>query len=137
MSASTELQALLAALRPTLMPGDFVFVTQPNAKYGDGAELKPIAVFVESEGMTLVIPKDLAGIAGQQKCSGDFRLITLQVHSDLHAVGLTAAISGALASRGISANMVAAYHHDHLFVPSSCADEALVALNELSLAAGS
>ena len=135
MSGITDLQTLLAALRPTLVPGDFVFVTRPNSTYGDGAELKPIAAFLESEGLTLVIPKELAENAGQQ-CSGDFRLITLQVHSDLYAVGLTTTVADTLSRRGISANVIAAYHHDHVFVPSSRADDALDALNELTSAAG-
>ena len=51
--------------------------------------------------------------------------ITLNVHSALEAVGLTAAVSQALALAGISCNVVAAYHHDHLFVPVSEARRAL------------
>jgi len=58
--------------------------------------------------------------------------ITLGVHSSLEAIGLTAAISAALATRGISANIVAAFHHDHLFVPWGRRDEAMAALHELS-----
>ena len=61
-----------------------------------------------------------------------FRCITLNVHSSLEAVGLTAAVSGKLAETGISANVIAAYYHDHIFVPAEKADAALSALNELS-----
>ena len=59
------------------------------------------------------------------------RCIRLGAHSSLAAVGLTAAVSGRLAERGISANVIAAYHHDYVFVPADRAEEALAALGEL------
>jgi uncharacterized protein len=58
--------------------------------------------------------------------------LTLSVHSDLQAVGLTAAVAAALARAGVACNVIAAAHHDHLFVPLEAADAALVALNALS-----
>lgn len=64
------------------------------------------------------------------KFEGSFRQITLTVHSSLEAVGLTAAVSTKLASKGISANVIAAYYHDHIFVQSSKADAGLLALQE-------
>jgi hypothetical protein len=45
---------------------------------------------------------------------------------------LTAAVAGALAERGIACNVVAGFHHDHLFVPWGRRDEALVLLQRLS-----
>ena len=63
--------------------------------------------------------------------SGTFRQITLTVHSSLEAVGLTAAVASKLADRGISANVIAAYYHDHIFVQSDMAVSALKALSEL------
>jgi uncharacterized protein len=61
--------------------------------------------------------------------------ITLRVHSALDAVGLTAAVSRALAHAGLSCNVLAGLHHDHLLVPAGRADEALAVLRELSRAA--
>jgi uncharacterized protein len=58
--------------------------------------------------------------------------ITLTVHSDLADVGLTAAFSAALAEVGISCNVLAAFHHDHLLVPADRLDDALAALERLS-----
>ena len=58
--------------------------------------------------------------------------IALQVHSSLAAVGLTARVAESLAARGISANMVAAYHHDHVFVPWPQRHEALIILENLA-----
>ncbi|WP_409995099.1 ACT domain-containing protein [Rhizobium leguminosarum] len=53
------------------------------------------------------------------------RQITLNVNSALDDVGLTAGVAASLAEAGIPCNMVAAYHHDHVFVPSGLADRAL------------
>jgi hypothetical protein len=55
------------------------------------------------------------------------------VHSSLQAVGLTAAVATALAERGIACNVVAGFHHDHLFVPHERGAEAMDALAELSI----
>lgn len=130
MNGTHDLGTLLKTLCPTLVPGEFVFVTRALGKYGDGIELRPIASFAESEGLTLVVPKELADIAGEHYQSV-FRMLTLQVHSKLDAVGLTASISTALYKRGISANVVAAFFHDHVFVPSERAQEALEVLEQL------
>jgi hypothetical protein len=53
------------------------------------------------------------------------------VHSSLEAVGLTAAVAGALTAAGISANVVAAFHHDHVFVPADRAEAAMAQLDLL------
>ncbi len=63
---------------------------------------------------------------------GAFKQITLTVHSSLDAVGLTAAVSTKLASKGISANVIAAFYHDHIFIPSEKAHQALDALDEFN-----
>ena len=59
------------------------------------------------------------------------RCITLNVFSSLEGVGLTAAVSAALGDNGIACNMVAAFHHDHVFVPSKMGDQALEVLLSL------
>lgn len=51
--------------------------------------------------------------------------------SDLAAIGLTAAVATALAGAALPCNAVAGHHHDHLFVPSDRADDALRILREL------
>ena len=62
-----------------------------------------------------------------------YQQITLTVHSSLEAVGLTAAFSKKLTEHQISANVVAGYYHDHIFVQSNVANKALAALTELQL----
>jgi hypothetical protein len=63
------------------------------------------------------------------------RCITLNVYSSLERVGLTAAVAQALADESIACNMVAAYHHDHAFVPASDADRAMAVLTALQSSA--
>lgn len=127
----TDLGRLLKTMSPLLNDGEFVFLTFPGAQYGDQAVLAPIASFMETEGLTLVVPKhhaDDQALAYQ----GVFKCITLQVHSSLEAVGLTAAFADKLTSAGISANVVAGFYHDHIFVSVSDAQKAMSALHELA-----
>ncbi|TWU60566.1 ACT domain protein [Rubripirellula tenax] len=130
MSGVSDLSTLLASLSPVVSPHLYVFLTRPAATYGAGGELEPIASFCEREGLTIVVRKDRADAAGENY-EGEYALISLSVHSDLQAVGLTAAIAGSLAGRGISANIVAAFYHDHIFVPSSRAGDAIEVLSQL------
>ena len=117
-------------MQPELIDKVFVFCTV-TGHLNEYIALEPIATFIESEGLTLVLTKDKADEAGLNY-EGVFRQITLTVHSSLQAVGLTAAVSTKLASKGISANVIAAYYHDHIFVSLEQAEQALVALKELS-----
>ncbi len=129
MAGIVDLDELLSSLSPQLADGEYVFCTV-DGPYSAFRHLKPIACFREAEGLTLVLPKAAARQA-EIEFTEVFSLLTLQVHSSLAAVGLTAAVAAALAARGISANVMAAYYHDHIFVPVDKAAEALAALNEL------
>ena len=130
MSGITDINELLSSMQPALAEGAFVFCTV-TGQLADYLALDPIATFRESEGLTLVVSQAAADQAGL-KYEGVFRQITLTVHSSLEAVGLTAAVSAALADQDISANVIAAYYHDHVFVPSAQAARALSALKALS-----
>ena len=130
MTGETQLATLLRSLDPELAAPEVVFVSFADAQYGDYADLQPLAMVQEAEGMTLVVQKALAD-QFQLAYDGVFQCITLKVHSSLQAVGLTAAVSRQLAQRGISANVLAGYYHDHIFVPAHLADKALEALTEL------
>ncbi len=130
MAGITELDELLTSLRPKLVDSEFVFCTV-SGELRDYLALNPICTFMEAEGLTLVLEKSSALEAGLS-FEGSFKQITLTVHSSLEAVGLTAAVATKLASKGISANVIAAFYHDHIFVQSSKADAAIEALCELS-----
>ena len=130
MSGITELDQLLKSMHPALLQPEFVFCTV-SGDLSQYVLLKPIATFIEEEGLTLVLEKSVAESAGLS-FEGAFKQITLTVHSSLEAVGLTAAVSTKLAEKGISANVIAAYYHDHIFVQSAKAQAALEALQEFS-----
>jgi uncharacterized protein len=117
-------------MRPDLKPGRFVFVTAPRVP--DGVD--PVAYVREDEGMSIVLEQ---GEADDLGLAYEFvsAMITLQVHSSLDAVGLTAAVAGTLAEAGVSCNVVAGHFHDHLFVPIERAQQALRLLHALSTAA--
>ncbi|HWX02341.1 ACT domain-containing protein [Collimonas sp.] len=131
MSAITDLDTLLGSMSPCAGDGRFVFCCIAEGRYGMHAELAPVASFQEQEGLTLVLPQQAAERAGLAY-EGVFAMITLNVHSSLAAVGLTAAVAAELTKAGISANVLAACFHDHIFVPAARAAEALAALNALA-----
>ena len=130
MAGEEDLNMLLAQLNPRLLAGDFVFCTIEKAQYGDSADLQPIASYQEEEGLSLLLSKGAADVAGLAYGSV-FSCISLMVHSSLDAVGLTAAVSRRLAAHGISANMIAAYYHDHVYVPKDKAQLAMQVLAAL------
>ncbi|RYZ21567.1 MAG: ACT domain-containing protein [Chitinophagaceae bacterium] len=127
-----ELGQLLASMEPSLNPGTFAFVlAQPDIQVPPD---QIIASIREPEGLSLVIPEPLAHDLGLP-VAYSAAWITLTVHSDLAAVGLTAAFSGALRQAGISCNVIAGVHHDHLFVPAGQAQQAMTALAQLQASA--
>jgi hypothetical protein len=91
-----------------------------------------LATFREAEGTTLIVPWERA--EEFDVCSEPMARITLNIHSSLEAVGLTAAVSQALASEAISANVVAGFYHDHIFVPQTAGERAVACLTLLSAA---
>jgi len=117
----------LGALRPRLNEGVFAYCTVP---IGAAVPSHAVGSFRESEGLTLILFLDDANAAG---LTPRFvaAWITLEVNSALESVGLTAMVSRAMADAGIPCNVVAAFHHDHLFVPVRQAQAALELLTAL------
>ncbi len=116
LTGERDLSRLLASLAPRLA----------NARYGfvlaEGVADDAFAIIREAEGTTHIRPE----------ADGGWARISLSVHSSLEAVGLTATLSAALAGAGISANIVAGFHHDHVFVPWDRRHEALELLERLA-----
>ncbi|MEM6476760.1 MAG: ACT domain-containing protein [Pseudomonadota bacterium] len=124
-----ELQAMLSGMEPALDADPYVFV---HASVGDPAALAVEGLFatiVEDEGLTVIARFDPEADHG---AGPHFARITLQVHSALEGVGLTAAVATGLAAEGIACNVVAAFHHDHLFVPWDRREDALAVLKQIS-----
>lgn len=114
MDGERDLARLLAALDPRLHPERYSFSVTDDPRLGE----VDFAVIREAEGLTAIRPDP----------SGEWARISLSVHSSLEAVGLTATLATRLAERGISANVVAAFRHDHIFVPWDRREEALEAI---------
>lgn len=129
MTGETNLSRLLASLSPRLNPGRFVFCSVPQPTVVQVAAA--LGSFREAEGTTLILAREEAerlGLAYDYLAAW----ITLEVHSSLAAVGLTAAFAKALAGEGISCNVIAGFHHDHLFVAEADAEHALARLQRLA-----
>lgn len=128
MAGEKNIDNLLRGLSPVLNEGEYVFCTIPEHKM---IQVSTIATMKEQEGMSMVINRIDADKLGLEYESV-FSWITLQIHSSLDAVGLTAVCSKALAERGIPCNMVAGFYHDHLFVPKGQAQVAMETLKAVS-----
>lgn len=129
-------QAMVAGMDPVLDDTDYIFCTGLPAHQAEAVRDTALGWFVEAEGLSLILSADSAqelGLPGEPT----MRRIVLTVHSALDGVGLTAAVASKLAEAGIACNMVAAYHHDHVFVPAADADRALALLRELQASARS
>ena len=126
-----DINVLIGSMRPVLHEKQFVFATVPVGF--DSSDLNPMMVFQEQEGTTLIITEEVASSA---RLNAEFpcKMITLNIHSSLEAVGFLAKITGHLAALNMGVNPVSGFYHDHLFVPADRADDALVALKELSAA---
>ncbi|MEI4486926.1 ACT domain-containing protein [Frigidibacter sp. MR17.14] len=140
---ATTAAEMIGGMTPRLMPGRYVFASLPyrpapealtNSRT-EALTAAALASFREAEGLSLILPLALAEAEGLP-VTAPMRLITLQVFSALEGVGLTAAVAAALADEGIPCNMVAAHHHDHVFVPEAQAGAALARLLALQAAAG-
>lgn len=129
MAGETSLSALLRDMTPVLNPGEYVFCTLPSGVAPADAQV--LGSFREREGLTLILERGEA-----ERLGLDFDYVaawlTLEVHSALQAVGLTAVVAGALAEAGISCNVVAAAFHDHLFVAHHDGSQALQILRRLA-----
>ncbi len=130
MKPVRETGRMIAEMAPVLRGGTFVFCSTVDPALAAACRAVAVGTFVEDEGLSAILPLGEAQRLGFD-VSLPMRQITLTVPSALDGVGLTAAVSAALAERGIPCNMVAAQFHDHLFVPAAMADLALGALADL------
>ncbi len=129
MKGETNLNTLLETLQPQLNVGDYVFCIINDLTTIDINQA--LLIFREAEGITIVLKKEFADNY-HLEYSFIASWITLSVYSSLEAVGLTAAFSKALSENGISCNVIAAYHHDHIFVDKKDSDKTMSILSKLS-----
>ena len=126
--AETDLDKLIAGMSPVLAPDVYVFTTSRSP-----ADVPSIMRFEEAEGTTQILTREAANAAGLEY-EFPCRMITLNVHSALEAVGFIAVIATRLAAEGMGVNPVAGFHHDHIFVPEDRANDAMRTL--IAMASG-
>lgn len=130
MSAGeNDLDVLIQSMQPILHDETYVFVTVENTFNADA--LTPLMTFQEKEGTTFIMEQQqamAAGIEYEFPC----RMITLNVHSSLEAVGFLARVTQRLAKLQMGVNPVSGFYHDHLFIPKNRAQEALAELRLMS-----
>ncbi len=129
MPAEKNLSLLLKNMTPTLNPGSYIFASIIDVNRINRSDT--ICEFKEKESITVVMEIGKAIKYGLD-FESVFSWITLEIHSSLDAVGLTAAFSNALAQEGISCNVIAGYFHDHIFVGEGDGERAIGVLKELS-----
>lgn len=131
MSGEKDLEAILRSILVSCDGKEYIYC----ATNSDSAlmSLLPdaIGLFREDEATTVIMLKDLLQPSDYIQTSDSYAKLTIDVHTSLEAVGLTAAIAKVLTDYGISANVVAAYYHDHIFVPYKSKDKAVEALSSL------
>jgi hypothetical protein len=124
-----QTRQMLALMNPLLDADEVVFCTTADEALAEKARPLALGSFREAEGVSLILPR--AAEALGFPVALPMRRIELTVNSALDGVGLTAAVASALAAEGVSCNVVAAFHHDHVFVPASKAEMALAVLKAL------
>lgn len=123
----TDLEEMLGCLDVVVRPGSFVFQSvEPGSPLVGQAQ----AFVVEAEALTVVVTPAAARRQGLEP-GAEFAWLTLTLNSSLEAVGLTAAFSTALGRAGISCNVLAGFHHDHLLVPLADREHAVIVLRDL------
>jgi hypothetical protein len=129
MTGEKNLDELIRSLSTVLVEGLYVFATlQPDQEL---ANIQPRMTFREEEGTTFILLKSEAethGLPYEFPC----RMITLNIHSSLEAIGFMARITTELAKHGMGVNPVSGFFHDHLFVPDGRQHDAMKVLQEMS-----
>jgi uncharacterized protein len=128
MPGSINLQEVLDSMQISCNNIEYGFATLPID--ADIAPRDILAMFYEDEGLTVIAP---TGYLDFQSISfeGPYARLTIESHTSLELVGLTAALAKKLTDVGIPTNIVAAYYHDHIFVPYDARDKAAEALISL------
>ncbi|CAK4028320.1 Hypothetical predicted protein [Lecanosticta acicola] len=136
-SGTTNLRELIKSTTPILEPEQFVFahLLADSSKLPDTfsrmSELNVKMLFREREAWTIILPQAVAdreGLGYEFPC----RQITLNIHSSLDAVGFIAAIAARLTRLSVGVNCVAAYYHDHLFIPTGREDSVVAELEAMA-----
>jgi hypothetical protein len=128
MSGLTDLQQTLQSLKVICDDIQYGF-----ASIADESQIerdKVLATFHENGRLATIAPKEYLDSLGVEN-EGPYAKLTIDVHTSLELVGLTAVMATELAKHGISANVVAAFYHDHVFVQYELRQKAIHLLEGL------
>lgn len=123
MSGNTNLQEVLSSIKVSCDDVEYGFATVSAGTKISIEEV--IGTFAESEGLTVIASKEY--LADKKlPFEGPFAKLSIEVYTSLELIGLTAVLATRLAEQGISANVVAAYFHDHVL----CSTKSVIRLSK-------
>ena len=128
MKTLKKINEIIKNLNPKLNKGEYVFCSIKDIN--DINMIDIVSSFKESEGYSIIISKEEA-IKNSLHFYFVSAWITLEINSSLDSIGLTSAFSKELTEAGISCNVLAGYHHDHIFVPYHKKAKAMKILGDL------
>lgn len=128
MFGHIDLSEVLKSLQVSCDNVEYGFASLKNKITFIDAEV--LGTFKENEGLTIIASKDYF-IRNKIKYQGSYAKLTIDVHTSLELIGLTPVLAGKLADNKISANVIAAYFHDHIFVQYESRQKAIDALYAL------
>jgi len=128
MSGNTNLNEVLKSLQISCDDKKYGFSSIKDNKSELSSEV--LATFQEQEGLTLIATQDYLQ-KNDIAFDGPFAKLTIEVHTSLSLVGLTATLAAQLTKHNISANVVAAFYHDHIFVQYDLKQKAVEVLLDL------
>lgn len=131
MAGEMDLAKMLESLTVSVRPEPYVLVALPAEETPPPLGNGVAAVIEEAEGPTVIATLSRAA---HEEWPHDFvaSWLTLDIHSALEAVGLTATFSRQLGRAGIPCNVIAGFYHDHILVPVDKTDAAVDVIEALS-----
>lgn len=99
-------------------------------EYQSNFDDRILGTFKENEGLTVIASKEYFEVNNIQY-EGPYAKLTVEVHTSLELVGLTAVLAKKLADNQISANVVAGFFHDHIFVQYAVRQKAIEVIDNL------
>lgn len=130
MQGETNLDSVLKEMRVYCDDKKYGFGCSANRPSVESEGI--IGLFKEKEGITVIGILEELNRINLTAVEGPYAKITIEVHTSLELVGLTALLSERLKVKKVPANVVAGFYHDHIFVPYGLKDLAMKALMDLS-----
>jgi uncharacterized protein len=126
MSGQKNLAEVIKSLKASCDNIEYGFAAVQNNKISIDDQV--FCTVKENEGFTIIADKKYFETNGI-KYDCPFAKLTIETHTSLDLIGLTAVLSKKLADNNIPANIIAGYYHDHIFVPYELRQKAIDLIN--------